>query len=127
MKALLSILAVTLLIAPATRALANDNGVERGDITFSVDQSIPKGVEDRIETTMFESCDFRGASRISTTYFQVTPGDSQNAYDIQYQVDFPVQARSVAISVHAVLHLQGDPATAIEIQSFQAPICRKIP
>jgi len=130
MKTLFSIIAAVLLVLSAHgNAFAAGNGVERGDITFAANDSIPKGVEDRIETTMFENCDLRGAERISTSYLQSSYDEQlgANVYQIQYAVNLDHGSRLVMIHVTALLHLEGDPGRAIEIRNFSGPICRSIP
>lgn len=129
MKTLFSFFAAATFLIPVASAFAGDNGVERGDISISTNDSVPSGVEDRIETTIFANCDLRGASRISTGYVQYDRNDAQASteYDIQYAVEFPKDGRTVMINVQAVLHLQGSPETAIEIAVFSSPICRNLP
>jgi len=110
----------------STFALADSNGVERGDIGIAINGQIPAGVEDKIETTIFSNCDLRGATHIATSYLQTTRGDDANVYDIQFLVDFG-KDRSVAINVKAELHIGGAPESAIEIAAFNSAICRSIP
>lgn len=125
MKALLPIFAAVLLAAWASPARAN--GVERGDVSIHSDNDIPKGVEDEIETTIFENCDLRGAKVISTSYFQLRKLDAGTVYDIQYTIDFGDENHEVTLYVSALLTFDVDTKSAVQIQRFESSICRKLP
>lgn len=125
MKAFFPVVAALLTLVSGANAHAN--GVERGDISFSISSDIPKGVEDQIETTMFENCDFRGAVHINTTYLKASQADGATTYDIQYSVDFPKQARQALIYVRASLFYGEAPDSAVKIESFASSICRAFP
>jgi hypothetical protein len=128
MKTVFSILVAGILLS-STFALADSNGVERGDININTNAQIPAGVEDKIETTIFANCDLRGAQRISTGYLQFNRDEdtATNVYQIQYLVEFPAEGRQVTINVEALLHLQGEPGAAVEIKQFKSAICRSFP
>jgi hypothetical protein len=107
--------------------LARANGVERGDISIHANESVPNGVEDRLESLMFANCDLRGALKITTSSVDVGRDDpSQYVYHIQYNVEFR-DDRLVLIDVEAALHFDGGPETSVEVRSFRSPICRSYP
>jgi hypothetical protein len=129
MKSVYLIVASLLLIAAGTRAFADGNGVERGDIQINFNAGVPRGVEDQIETTLFAYCDLRGAAAVSTTYLQTSHDDDSNSnkYEVQLAVTFK-DARTVVVNAVALLHLDGAVGDrAIEIREFKSPICRDFP
>ncbi len=126
MKILLVVFSLVALISIS--ASADDNGVERGDISIHANDSIPKGVEDQIETTIFDYCNLHGAKGISTSYLQVgtDENDKANNYQVQYNVEF-LDRLPVIITVTAKLHLDPTSDGYVEIKSFESPICRTFP
>jgi hypothetical protein len=99
-----------------------DNGVERGDVSVNGSASIPKGLEDRLETLIFGNCDLRGAAAINISYLKVS-GDDAGDFQLQYSVVFSDGGPPALISVHALLGTEG----GVQLLNLSSPICKTLP
>jgi hypothetical protein len=127
-----AILSLLVFAAPLLAHASSDNGVERGTVTVDGNASIPKGLEDRLESLIFGNCDLRGASSITTAYLKVSASSPlaspANDYEIQYSVAFKDGSAPALITVHALLHLDAAAfENGIELLALSSPICKTLP
>lgn len=125
---ILKIFAIVFLFSFASRAdYQAGNGVERGNIFFHGNESLPKGLVDRVQSLLFERCDLRDADSITTTYAAAQPNDAGNGtdYRLQYEVRFKNQLLS-RIDVWATIFSAQTMTNPVKVTDLRSSICRSL-